>query len=169
MLTGSNKLQIPDKCHIQNEEFLYLSHVQEMKEKNEIKYRTNFLHNDLILNQTEYDIVLSNAEELNNNVKLVVLGRNVCFKDSIAEPYQKDTLRKSLLGKQKRDEYEKSDPGKEKRQKYNKSDLRKESIVKYEGSEHGKLKRHEYHISDIKKYILHYPNMQIPHFSLVRH
>ena len=74
MLTESKKLQIPDKCYLQNEEFLYLSHVQEIKVKNEIKYRTNFLYNDLILYQTECDIVLSNAEELKNNVKLFSSG-----------------------------------------------------------------------------------------------
>ena len=57
LLRPSYKLEIQHKYNIHNEEFLYLSHVQEIKEKEKTTYKTHFNHNGLILNQNGYEIL----------------------------------------------------------------------------------------------------------------
>ena len=168
MLQKSKKVDVQSRYKIKDKEYLYLSHVQESKINGEIVYKTHFNYNELMLHQNECEVVLSDHEEMENNVKLIVLARKVHFLDSKIEPYNdksgigknkrkqaREQYEKSDHGKKIRKQYETSDHGKHIRKQYEESDHGQNTRKQYEESDHGQHTRKQYHESDYGKKIRH--------------
>ena len=74
---NNRNLKTLNEFKIGEEHYVYKCHVQEIEENSNLSYKAHFLNKDLILHQPNREIVLSNLEEMKENVKFVVLSKKI--------------------------------------------------------------------------------------------
>ena len=77
MFKQKKRIEIHKEFIIKNKKFVYLSHVQEFKDEDNLKYIAHFIYQDSFLHQINENILLSNVEEMKENVKFLVYAKNV--------------------------------------------------------------------------------------------
>ena len=65
--------------------YQYISHVQEFQDT-ENPYRTHFNHENIIVYQSKEEILLSDLNNISENVRCIVLGKKIVFAPSTIEP-----------------------------------------------------------------------------------
>ena len=138
MFKEKRQIDINQECIIEDKKFVYLSHVQEYQEHDNLNYIAHFIYQDLFLHQVNQNILLSNVEEMKQDVKFMAYARKIDSSMSMITPYQKvDLYEKSENRKRNKKLTEESENSKRTRKEYEQSEDGTQTRMSYEQSEDG--------------------------------